>query len=241
LTRTYIQSNLLLKSGAINAVSLRVESKPALFSMKRNGTAGAAEAENRKEFFASLGFDESSVVRGEQIHGDAVSRADSALNFAATDSLLTQRRNLLLTISVADCVPVLVFDGKIKAAAAVHSGWKGTAKNIVGKTANVLRHELNSNPEDIVAFIGPSAGACCYEVGEDVARHFSERHLKGSGKPGKFKLDLKRAIADQLIEAGIAERNIDVSERCSICDLNFHSFRRDGQSSGRMLAAIAIL
>ncbi len=237
---TYIQSNLLLKAGAINAVSLRVESKPALFSMKRNGTAGAVEAENRREFFASLGFDESSVARGEQVHGDNISLADSAENFANTDSLLTQRRKLLLVISVADCVPVLVFDGKLKIAAAVHSGWKGTARNIVGKTANVLRHELNSNPEDVVAFIGPSAGACCYEVGEDVARHFSERYLKAAGKPGKFKLDLKRAIADQLAEAGIPGRNIDVSEYCTICDLNFHSFRRDGESSGRMLAAIAI-
>lgn len=241
MTSTYIQSELLLKSGAINAVSLRVESKPALFSMKRNGAAGSAEGENRREFLASLGFDESSVVRGEQVHGDTISHADSALTFPDTDALLTRKENLLLAVSVADCVPVLIFDRRLKIAAAVHSGWKGTEKNIVGKTANVLRHELNSKPEDVVAFIGPSAGVCCYEVGEDVARHFSERYLKAAGKPGKFMLDLKRAIASQLIGAGVPERNIDVSEYCSICNLNFHSFRRDGVSSGRMLAAIAIM
>jgi YfiH family protein len=198
------------------------------------------EAENRREFFASLGFDESAVVRGEQVHGDSISVADSAVTFSSTDGLLTRRKNLLLTISVADCVPVLLFDKKLKIAAAVHSGWKGTARNIVGKTAIYLRNELNSNPEDLVAFIGPSAGACCYEVGEEVARHFGEEHKRPAGKPGKFKLDLKFAIASQLAERGVPVNRIDISEYCTICDLNFHSYRRDGESSGRMLAAIAI-
>ena len=157
--------------------------------MRRNGMADGGEAANRQEFFASLGFDESSVVRGEQVHGDTISLADSAITFSGTDGLLTRQRNLLLTISVADCVPVLIFDSRQKIAAAVHSGWKGTTKNIVGKTADFLLHELNSQPEDVVAFIGPSAGECCYEVGEDVARKFDDAYKSGTSKQGKYKLD----------------------------------------------------
>ncbi len=236
----FIQSRLLLSRGAINAVSLRIEDKPAMFSMRRNGMADGGEAANRQEFFASLGFDESSVVRGEQVHGDTISLADSAITFSGTDGLLTRQRNLLLTISVADCVPVLIFDSRQKIAAAVHSGWKGTTKNIVGKTADFLLHELNSQPEDVVAFIGPSAGECCYEVGEDVARKFDDAYKSGTSKQGKYKLDLKHAIESQLSEKGIPSDNIEISDHCTICDPRFHSYRRDGDASGRMLAAIAI-
>ena len=236
----YVQSELLAHAGAINAVSLRVEDKPAMFSMKRNGSMDGPEAENRKEFFASLGFDESSVVRGNQVHGDNIEVANSALTFPETDGLLTRSRNLLLLISVADCVPVLLFNRKMKIAAAVHSGWKGTVKNIAGKSIDLMCNELNSSPEDVIAFIGPSAGVCCYEVGEDVAQYFSPDVLEPTAKPGKSKLDLKWAIASQLIDRGIPKGNIEISQYCSICNPSFHSFRRDGESSGRMLAAIAI-
>lgn len=236
----YVQSGLLTRAGAINAVSLRVEDKPAMFSMKRNGSMDGPEAENRKEFFASLGFDESSVVRGNQVHGDNIEVANSALTFPDTDGLLTRSRNLLLLISVADCVPVLLFSRKMEIAAAVHSGWKGTVKNIAGKTIDLMSNELNSSPGDVVAFIGPSAGVCCYEVGEDVAQYFSPDVLEPTAKPGKSKLDLKSAIASQLIDKGIPKGNIEISQYCSICNPSFHSFRRDGESSGRMLAAIAI-
>ncbi|MCL4540261.1 MAG: peptidoglycan editing factor PgeF [Bacteroidetes bacterium] len=240
MNRTYIHSELLLESGAVNAVSLRVEDKPQLFSMKTNGVLDGGEAENRREFFASLGFDESSVVRCNQVHGDGIRIADSAVTFPATDALLTRSRNLLLAISVADCAPVLIFDRRQHIVAAVHSGWKGTSKNIAGKTAEFMQNELNSNPEDVVAFIGPSAGACCYEVGEEVAGHFRSEYKKAASKPGKFMLDLKQAIASQLVERKIPASNIEVSDRCTICDLNFHSFRRDGESSGRMLGVVAI-
>ncbi len=211
-----------------------------MFSMKRNGSMDGPEAENRKEFFASLGFDESTVARGNQVHGDKVEVAESALTFPDTDGLLTRSGNLLLLISIADCVPVLLFDRKLKVAAAVHSGWKGTVKNIAGKSIDLMCNELNSSPEDVVAFIGPSAGVCCYEVGEDVAEYFSPRFLRSTSRAGKSKLDLKLAIASQLIERGIPKGNIELSSYCSICNPNFHSFRRDGESSGRMLAAIAI-
>ena len=240
MKNNYVQSELLTRAGAINAVSMRVEDKSAMFSMKRNGTMDGPEAENRKEFFASLGFDASSVVRGEQVHGDNIEVANSALTFPETDGLLTRSRNLLLLISVADCVPVLLFDRRLKVAAAVHSGWKGTVKNIAGKAVELMSNELNSSPDDVVAFIGPSAGACCYEVGEDVAQYFSLDVLERTARPGKSRLDLKSAIASQLTEKGLPKGNIELSRYCSICNPNFHSFRRDGESSGRMLAAIAI-
>lgn len=209
-------------------------------SMQRNDMAGSAEAENRREFFACLGVDESSAARCRQVHGDNVCIVDSPTDCPDTDGLVTRSRNLFLAVSIADCVPVLIFDRRLKAAAAVHSGWKGTLKNIVGKTMKLLLDELNSNPEDVVAYIGPSAGVCCYEIGEDISKSFDKKYLSSARKPGRSRLDLKRAVASQLVEGGLPERNIEISGACTICDTNYHSYRRDGALSGRMLAAIAI-
>lgn len=208
--------------------------------MKRNGIVGSAEAENRREFFASLGIDGFSVARCGQVHGDNVCIVNSPIDCPDTDGLVTRSRKLLLAVSIADCVPVLIFDRRLKAAAAVHSGWKGTVRNVVGKALRLLVDELDSKPEDVVAYIGPSAGACCYEVGEDVSKDFDKKYLSSGKKPGRPKLDLKRAIASQLVGGGLPERNIEISGACTICDTNYHSYRRDGALSGRMLATIAI-
>ena len=78
---------------------------------------------------------------------------------------MTNRRDLLLAVSVADCVPVLVVDNSTQTVSAVHAGWRGTAKRIVAKTMEYLINmKIIPNPENIFAFIGPSAGTCCYEV-----------------------------------------------------------------------------
>lgn len=238
--KTSIYSELLLKSGAVNAVSLRVEGKPNFFSMRRNGSMNNVEAGNRVDFLGLIGFDENSIARAEQVHGDKIAFVETAGNYSQTDALVTRKENLLLTISVADCVSILIYDRKLKAAAAVHAGWRGTAKEISAKTLEFLFEEIHSKREDIVAFIGPSAGICCYEVGEEVAHNFPDEYVEPGSTRGKFMLDLKSANAAQLVGKGVPKENIEVSEHCSICDTNFHSFRRDGESSGRMLAAIAI-
>lgn len=236
----FLESRLLSDAGAVNAVSMRVEGKPAGFSMRRNGTAGLPEEINRREFLGAVGFDESSVARAEQVHGTNIARVSSPGVSPETDALVTDRGGLLLAISVADCVPILIFDRRKRIASAVHAGWRGTAGNITSKLVQYFYSEFGSAPDDIVAFVGPSAGACCYEVGEEVAGRFPEKFRRKGASRGKYFLDLKSANSDQLTDMGLARMNIEVSKHCTICNLNYHSFRRDGESSGRMMAAIAI-
>lgn len=206
--------------------------------MKRTpDTVGEA---NRREFFESIGYVASSVVRGEQVHGDKISVAEGPGICRSTDSLITRNKELLLGISVADCVPVLIIDKRSKTIAAIHAGWRGTAKQIVAKTVEYLLDELHIDPKNLFAFIGPSAGVCCYEVGYEVVAHFPKTFYIEKPELGKYMLDLKRTNAAQLIESGIPASNIDISEACTICDDNFHSFRRDGAASGRMLAVIGV-
>ena len=238
MTRTFISSEILLKAGVVNAVSLRVKDRPNYFSMRR--TSEKVEADNRREFLESIGFDSSSVVRGEQVHGDNVSFVEHSGNYPATDALVTNKRNLLLGISVADCVPVLIVDKASRTIAAVHAGWRGTAKGIAAKTIEYMMKTIHSDPKNIFAFVGPSAGVCCYEVGKEVAGNFSPEYYIKTHEDGKYMLDLKRINFTQLNEAGVPADNVEVSDVCSICDENFHSYRRDGAASGRMLAVIGL-
>ena len=242
MTKTFISSLILTNAGAVNAISLRVEGKPDYFSMRHNGdgTGENDRARNRREFLLLLGFDESSVVRGEQIHGDNIRFVEAPGNYPDTDSLVTKTKNLVLAISVADCVPILIADKKSQTIAAIHAGWRGTAKRIAVKAIDFMVNELRCDPKNIFAFIGPSAGVCCYEVGEVVAKRFRDGEVMKSSNPEKFLLDLKAANFSQLVGHGVPKGNIEVSKYCTIHDTKFHSYRRDGTASGRMLAVIGM-
>ena len=102
-----------------------------------------------------------------------------------------------------------------------------------------LSAAYGSRPEHIVAFIGPGAGACCYEVGIEVAANFpGEYCVKGKG--ANPYLDLKKWNKDLLEKAGVGSAHIEISPSCTICDRRFHSYRRDGSGSGRMLGVIGM-
>ena len=102
-----------------------------------------------------------------------------------------------------------------------------------------MLQEFGSKPDELYAFIGPSAGQCCYEVGEDVAQRFDAEFV--SRRNGKFYLDIKKANEEQLRNAGVPGTNIEVHEDCTICRTElYHSYRRDGDKSGRMMAIIGL-
>ncbi|MGC8596071.1 MAG: peptidoglycan editing factor PgeF [Candidatus Kryptoniota bacterium] len=230
---TFIKSELLSILGVPHGVSLRVPGKKSLFSMK------AEEVENRAEFFSALGFNERNVVRANQVHSSNVTVVHKSGTYRATDALITNHPDLLLTISIADCVPILIYDHSQKIVGAVHAGWRGTKERILMKALDVFIHEFNSKMKDVFLYIGPAASKCCYEVGEEVANYFDDRFLT-ENRNGRYMLDLKSVNSEEAMKIGVPAENIEVSEQCTICNLNFHSYRRDGENSGRMLAALGL-
>jgi len=130
--------------------------------------------ENRRRFFQALGAEKMRVVTLRQIHSDVVHRLDEPEEGQTLqgDALITQKRGVLLTVQTADCVPILLADTKKRVVAAIHSGWRGTARRIAEKTLGRMQMEFGTRPEDVIAAIGPGIGQCCYEVGEDVAKEF---------------------------------------------------------------------
>jgi copper oxidase (laccase) domain-containing protein len=133
-------------------------------------------------------------------------------------------------VRVADCVPVLVGDVATGDVVAIHAGWRGVVAGVVGAALRELgaRHP--------VAAIGPCIESCCFEVGPEVAAQLGFVIREADGKAF---VDLRAAVRSQLRAAGIEEGRIDDVGGCTKHETRFHSFRRDGANSGRMLASIA--
>ncbi len=195
--------------------------------------------ENRKRFFTSLGIHESQIAFTQQKHTTNISIVDKSGVNANCDALYTNRKNVFLAISVADCTPVMLYDRKHQVVAGIHAGWRGTAGRIVEKTIKEMQAIFSSKSNEIIAFIGPSAGICCYEVGDEVARQFPIE-CQTTKENGKYLLDVKKANLIQLLENGLLNSNIEVHPDCTIHNNQYHSFRRDGNQSGRMFAIIGM-
>lgn len=195
--------------------------------------------QNRKLFFDSLGISEEQIAFTRQQHTTNINSVQTSGMNDNCDALFTNAKNVYLAISIADCTPVMLFDKRNNVIAGAHAGWKGTAGRIVEKTIRKMNEQFGSKGADMVAFIGPSAGKCCYEVGNEVAKLFPSE-CSTQKDNGKWMLDVKQANMLQLLENGVVISNIDVHPDCTIHNSKYHSFRRDGNESGRMFAIIGI-
>ena len=194
--------------------------------------------ENRRLFFESLGIKPGSVAYQKQVHEDKISFVTQGGQVGESDAMITDKPGIGLAVSVADCVPVLLYGPIKKIISAVHSGWRGTEKKILLKTLNELK-KYGCKTESLIAYIGPSISKNVYEVGKEVAELFEEKYLKRKGD--KFLLNVAGVNYDILLDAGVKKNNIELSSLCtfSMKDI-LHSYRRDGNKSGRSYAVIAL-
>ncbi len=169
-------------------------------------------------------------TRVKQIHSNTVVIAGQCVETG--DALISNEPGRLIGIRTADCVPLLMVDRARRAVVAVHAGWRGSASNITAAAVRRLTSEFGSDPKDLAIAIGPSIGRCCFEVGPEVSALFgdSSEHV-----------DLVDVNRLQLISTGVEENNIDVCGLCTYCTSGeFHSWRRDREAAGRMVAGIGI-
>jgi len=175
---------------------------------------------------------EQSETKGWKSLGDAVEDCDA---------LITQEKGVVLTILTADCVPVLLYDPRNEVVAAVHAGWKGTEAEIVSKTVSKMQERFGCSVEDMIAAVAPSIGRCCYEVGEDVAKHFFDMPDSYTKKEDKYMLDLPYINKSQLLKAGLSEDNIEMSGICTACEVDdYFSYRKEQGCSGRFMSLIGM-
>lgn len=223
------------------STKIGLERKPPFFfnlSLTVNDDENLVK-ENRKAFFAQLGLNQEQIAFQKQIHSDLIKFVDNPGLFGESDALITSKPNIGLAISVADCIPIFIYDKNNKVIAAVHSGWRGTQKQILKKTLNNLKSHWKSDPENLYIYVGPSISQKNYEVRQEVAVQFDQKYLLK--KNGKLYLDVVNANIDMLKIFGIPEEQIEISEYCTYGKKDLlHSFRRDGIISGRSLGVIAL-
>jgi YfiH family protein len=210
---------------------------------------------NRQKLAQALGIDLKMMVFPNQTHSKNVFRVKKsdagkgAENFATaipdTDALITNELDICLMILTADCVPVLLYDTENEAIGVVHAGWKGTMQNITGETVKAMQQEFSSNPANIVAAIGPSAGPDFFEVGQDVIdaalqsfEHQSDKLI--IKRNGQTFFDLWQANKLQLTNAGVNAKNIEMSGLCTLSNPLFFSARNSGLQSGRIGTGIML-
>ena len=198
-------------------------------------------SENRLRFFSALGIKEAQTVSSYQVHGDNIKVADQPAQLEGYDALVTNKAGIFLTITIADCVPILIYDPVRQVVGAVHAGWRGTVAGIVAKTLQVMQAEYETLARDCQAFIGTCIDGNSYEVGLEVADHFSPNQKYWNEERQKFFVDLKRANKDQLLSQGVLPEQIEISPYSTVeHNDTFFSHRHEKGKTGRMLAVIGM-
>ena len=237
----------------LHAVTKRSMNFPYEFSMALHTGENKKEIiENRNVIASFLKSDKDlHFIVANQTHSDhikIISRKETKgwdkLEDAIEDcdALITNEKDVVLTILTADCVPVLLYDNEKKVIGAVHAGWKGTKAKIVAKTVKKMNEIYGCEPKHIMAGIAPSIGSCCYEVGKDVAKHFFDTPDGFRSVGEKYMLDLPFINKKQLLDVGLKEGNIEMSDVCTACEVDrYFSYRKEQGCSGRFMSMIGIV
>lgn len=192
------------------------------------------------------------LISVKQVHGTDVLILDRPVcegqSFdGAWDALMTNQPGIMVAVRTADCVPVLLHDPVRRIVAAVHAGWRGAVAGIVPNTIAAMNARFGGEAAALRMAIGPSVGACCYEVDEPVLsklRHafpdwqlvIEEQSLR------KARLNLRELIRRQALVSGLAEHNIAAANACTMCHPNlFFSYRREGVVKSTMVSGIALV
>ena len=196
----------------------------AFFTDKSMGNLGLYSGDkvvalnNRQRLMQEFGIEKISWMK--QIHSNVVKIATEEGEMMDCDGLITDKKELALMVLTADCVGVLFWDERNQVVAVAHFGREGTFSKIVKKVVTKMENDFGTEPKYLQVSLGPSIQKCCYEF------------------EGDF-LDLPKMIKEQLLESGVAENNIEISNICTKCNNNYFSYRRN-QKTGRFAGVIMI-
>lgn len=208
--------------------------------------------ENYRILGEAVGFDPMNTVFTKQIHSDIVERVGASQRGRGLlreteegcDGLITNEKDVVLTVFSADCTPILFYDPVVQAVGAAHAGWRGTAAGIAARVVEKMSAEFGSDPKNIRAAIGPCISQCCFETHNDVPDAMISA-LGEDAKPyilpkgEKYLVDLKGLNALWLRKAGLDR--ISVAKECTACDPDrFWTHRRVGNARGSLAAMITL-
>ncbi|HEY3266648.1 MAG TPA: peptidoglycan editing factor PgeF [Armatimonadota bacterium] len=247
---TLLQWAAWLREGVPHGISSRHGgvSRPPYASLNLSDSVGdgpGAVVANRARLGAALGDMRRPRIFAKQVHEASVHAVrelpPGSQPPPEADALITNRTDVYLALTFADCVPVLFYDQQRRAVGVAHGGWRGLEAGILQATVRAMQAEYGTEPPRLQAAIGPHIGVCCYEVGEDVAARFAGiPRAVHRDDDGRITLNLARVARAKLAAAGLTVENVAISAACTSC---FHdayfSHRADGPT-GRFAAAIGL-
>ncbi len=236
--------------GVIHALSTRhggVSDGPyrALNLRLKNGDVWKNVQKNYAILFEELGVDSGRVAIAHQEHTDKIVRIEEDFEggiekpFESVDAFVSNVPGKTLVVRFADCQGVLMYDPVKRVIGAVHSGWRGNTKNIIGKTLRKMIEEYGCDPGDILVGVGQSLGQCCSEFSDPVNElpEFMHKYIDERNH-----VDLWSCAEDQILEEGVKPENLEILRRCTVCEEEqFFSFRREKGKTGHMVAVIQLV
>jgi len=210
--------------------------------------------ENYRRIANALGIKLENMVLSNQVHENKIrvvadtDRGKGIIresDIRGVDGLVTNLKQVALVTFYADCVPVFLFDPVKKAIGLVHSGWRSTLMEISKEAVMKMKEEFGCDPRDIESAIGPSIGKCCFEVGEEVAEEFEAKLLWSveyiTKEEQKYFIDLPLIIKRTLLNVGLDETKILLSDICTKCNKDmFFSHRGDMGKTGTLAGIMQI-
>jgi hypothetical protein len=230
-------------------------SRPPFNSLNLGFGSGDQQSQveaNRAVVARSFGLEPHLFLTVKQVHGSEILVIDqpnpevSHFQRVESDAIITNQRNILIGILVADCFPVILYDRGRHVAAVIHLGWRGTAVGLLERTVTAMRELLGCHVADINAAIGPGIAAHNYEVDRPVRDQFRQgtgqwQRIAREVSLGHWQLDLQKSIALQLDAAGIDRGAVDTVAECTCCHKEtFFSYRRDNGRTGRQMGFVLL-
>lgn len=183
---------------------------------------------NKKLFLERLGLDPAELITPVLEHGASVKRVGKG-SVGHCDGVVADDKGVILSVTVADCLPIFLLDPDRRAIGLLHAGWRGLTKGIIDNALILLSKEFGSEAGAVRAVIGPGICQGHFEVGDDVASRFKRYPEAIDVNRKRTFVDIKKIAKVQLVEAGLDEGNIEVDDDCTFClDREYFSYRRDG-------------
>lgn len=222
-----------------------------IFSNIKNlvhGFSTRALSDDYEKLSSFLKISKNRIFYLKQIHSDKVVCVDAdtkLTDLPEADALITDCKNIVIGIKTADCLPLLVYDPVKNLVAAIHAGYRGVLNKVIQNTFSVMQKKFGSNMKNLLVALGPSIFIENYEVGDEVIREFKavygNRFSCQKHPEGKFHLDIRGTARMILRDCAVSEEQISQLDFCTYAQKDrFHSFRRDGEASGRQFNFIGM-
>ncbi len=199
---------------------------------------------NHELLAEAMGYDVARIVHMRQVHGNGVFHVTDAYDYSFVpecDALITDCPDTPLMVMVADCIPILLYDPEHHAVAAVHAGRSGLFQGVIPSTIAAMQKAFKSDPEKLLACLGGSIHACCYEVGSEIVAEAKKLGFDYAiqKRGDSWYLDNVAIAEKQLEKNGVIQSNIEMMTVCTGCRSDtLFSYRKENQTTGRFAGVI---